>query len=71
MTTKLLNLDEIKDRTVEELLRSVTATQQISEIVLPDGEEVIVQPKPPLEQLSVLEGYIPTGGKDAVYKYAE
>ena len=59
------------DRTVEELLRSVTTAQQILEIMLPDGEEVVIQPKPPLKQLPVLEGYISAGWKDAIYKYAE
>jgi hypothetical protein len=36
-------------------------------IRMPGGEEVIIGPKPRLEPLPVLEGYVPEGWKDAVY----
>ena len=71
MTTKILTLDDVKDRTVEELLRAVSTAQQSSDIMLPDGEEIVIQPKPSLKQLPVLEGYVPKGWKDAIYKYTE
>ncbi len=71
MTTQILTLHDIKDRTVEELLQSVSTAQQILDILLPNGAEVLIQPKPPLRQLPVLDGYIPEGWKDAIYKYAE
>ena len=71
MTTQILTLNDVKDRTVEELLQAVSTTQQILDIMLPNGEEVMIQPKPQLKQLPVLEGYIPTEWKDAIYKYAE
>ena len=71
MTTQILTLNDVKDKTVEELLQSVSTAQQILDIMLPNGEEVVIQPKPPLKQLPILEGYIPTEWKDAIYKYAE
>ncbi len=71
MTTQILTLHDIKDRTVEELLQSVSTAQQILDIMLPNGAEVLIQPKPPLQQLPVLDGYIPTGWKDGIYKMGE
>lgn len=71
MTTQILTLDDVKHKTVEELLQSVSTAQQILDIMLPDGAEVVIQPKPPLKQLPILEGHIPTGWKDAIYKSAE
>ena len=71
MTTQILTLDDVKHRTVEELLQTVSTAQKILDIVLPDGAEVVIQPKPPLKQLPILEGHIPVGWKDAIYKYAE
>jgi hypothetical protein len=71
MTKHTVTLDDVKHRTVEELIQSVLTTRQILDIRLPDGAEVMIQPKPPLQPLPVLDGYIPKGWKDAAYKYAE
>ena len=71
MTTKILTLNDVKHRTVEELLQSVSTAQQILDILLPNGAEVVIQPKPQLKKLPILEGTIPTGWKDAIYKHAE
>jgi hypothetical protein len=71
MTTQILTLNDVKHRTVEELLRSVVNTQQILDIRLPNGAEVMIQPKPVLKELPVLEGYIPAGWKDAIYQDIE
>jgi hypothetical protein len=36
-------------------------------VVLPDGGEVLLEPKPALRPLPNLEGFVPEGWKDAVY----
>jgi hypothetical protein len=67
----MLTLDDVKNTTVEELLRSVSTAQQVLHITLPNGTEVVIQPKPHLQQLPVLEGYVPKGWKDAIYSPAK
>jgi hypothetical protein len=71
MTIQVLTLDDVKHRTVEELLRLVSTDQQVLDITLPDGAEVVIQPKPQLQQLPILDGYIPSGWKNAIYNHAE
>lgn len=71
MTSQILTLHDIKHRSIEELLQSVVTAQQILDIVLPNGAEVVIQPKPSLQPLPVLDGMIPEGWKDAIYDYAE
>ena len=71
MTSQIVTLHDVKDRSVEELLQSVVAAQQVLDIVLPDGAEVVIQPKPSLQPLPVLDGMIPEGWKDAIYNYTE
>lgn len=67
MTAQTLKLDEIKYRSIEELLQFVSINKQILNIQLPWGEEVIIQPKNQLSPLPILDGYIPQGWKDAIY----
>jgi len=71
MTTQTLTLDDLKNKTIEDILRSVSTEKWVLNITLPDGAEVIIQPKPQLKRLPVLEGYVPTGWKDAIYNYAK
>ena len=67
MVRHTVTWDEIKKDSLEKVLRSVVAAREILTIRLPEGEEVTIQPKPPLEPLPVLEGFVPQGWKDAVY----
>ncbi|MDY0092338.1 MAG: hypothetical protein RBT80_06535 [Candidatus Vecturithrix sp.] len=67
MTAQTLKLDDIKYRSIEELLQFVSINKQILNIQLPWGEEVIIQPKNQLFPLPILDGYIPQGWKDAIY----
>ncbi|MCP4402858.1 MAG: hypothetical protein GY801_36850 [bacterium] len=71
MTTRVLQLDEIKHTPIEELLQTVVTAHQVLDILLPNGEEVIIQPKPQLPELPVLDGYVPENWKDAVYECAQ
>ncbi|GAK61270.1 hypothetical protein U27_01170 [Candidatus Vecturithrix granuli] len=67
MTAQTLKLDDIKYRSIEELLQFVSINKQILNIQLPWGEEVMIQPKTRLLPLPILDGYIPQGWKDAIY----
>lgn len=67
MDNRTLLLDDLKERTLEEVLREVVARQEALAVRLPEGETVSIRPVPRLEPLPVLEGYIPEGWKDALY----
>ena len=62
-----LKLEDLKHRSLEEILRSVSANKQVLTVRLTNGAEVIIQPKPELKPLPVLEGYVPEGWKEAIY----
>lgn len=64
---KTSTLDELKDKSLEEIIHSVLTRQEVLTIQLPNGDEVIIQPKPELKPLPILEGYIPQGWKEAIY----
>jgi hypothetical protein len=67
MTSKTLKLNEVEQTQVGEILQSVLTDQLLLTVQFPGGEEVIIQPKPPLKPLPVLEGYVPAGWKEAIY----
>jgi nitrogen fixation protein len=71
MTIQMLTLDDVKYKSVEELLRVVSTDQQVLRITLPNGTEVIIQSLPQLQPLPTLEGFVPKGWKDAIYNHAE
>jgi len=52
---------ELKGKALEEILRSVLADQKVLAVQLPDGEEVVIQPRPRLKRLPILDGYVPEG----------
>ena len=68
MTTQTLKLEEIEKKKLKEILQAVLTKQQALTVQLPNGDEVIIQPKPPLKPLPILEGYVPEGWKEAIYK---
>jgi hypothetical protein len=41
--------------------------QLVVTVLLPDGKEVVIEPKPHLQPLPELKGRVPEGWKDAVY----
>jgi hypothetical protein len=67
MTSKTLKLNEIEKRRLVDILQHVLKKQLLLTVQFPGGEEVIIQPKPPLKPLPILEGYVPSGWKDAIY----
>ena len=68
MEHRTIVLDDLKGRTLQEVLRKVVARQEALAVRLPDGETVLIQPALRLKPLSLLEGFVPGGWKDALYE---
>ena len=67
MTDRIPVLDEIKERTLEDVLLEVARKQQSLSVRLPSGETVAIEPLARLKPLPLLDGCVPNGWKDAVY----
>jgi len=67
MTSKTLKLNELEKKKLREILQIVSTNQMALIVQLPNGEEVVIQPKPVLKPLPILDGYIPGGWKEAIY----
>jgi hypothetical protein len=64
---EVITLSELKRRPIEQMLWEVAEGHQVLTVQLPSGAEIIIQLKPALKDLPVLEGYIPQGWKEAIY----
>jgi hypothetical protein len=64
---KIRTLEELKGRTLEELLSEVARSREPITVVLEEGESVTIEPTSPLKPLPRLDGHIPEGWKDAAY----
>lgn len=64
---KIRTLEELKGRTLEDLLHEVARSREPITIVLEEGESVTIEPASYLKPLPVLEGHVPEGWKDAIY----
>jgi hypothetical protein len=67
MIEETLTLEDLRERTLEEVLREVVARREVLTVRLPEGESVAIQPMPRLKPLPTLEGFVPEGWKDAIY----
>ncbi len=67
MTLHTSTLEELQKRSLEQVLESVLEEHEILTVRMPSGQEVVIRPKPTLEPLPVLEGFVPAGWKDAIY----
>jgi hypothetical protein len=67
MAAQTLTLAELKSSSLEKILQEVADQHLIVTVLLPDGKEVVFEPKPSLQPLLELEGRVPEGWKDAVY----
>ncbi len=65
---RTLTLEELKQQPLEDLLYEIIRQGAIIVVRLPEGGEVVMGPKQPLEPLPVLDGYVPEGWKDAIYR---
>jgi len=68
VTNRTLVLDDLKERTLEELLREVVRQRGVLTVYRPKGETVVIKPAPRRKALPVPEGFFPEGWKDAVSK---
>jgi len=64
---KIWKLEELKGRTVDDLLHEVVQQREAMTVILEDGDLVVIQPAAPLKPLPELEGFVPEGWKDAIY----
>ncbi|MBI2876269.1 MAG: hypothetical protein HYY20_05250, partial [Candidatus Tectomicrobia bacterium] len=64
--TQTLTIDELKMRPLEEILQEIVEQQSTIIVLLPNGREVTIEPKPRLKPLPELEGYVPEGWKEAL-----
>ena len=68
MNDRAFVLDDLREHTLEEVLREVVRRQEVLTVRLPEGEVVAIRPVPRLKPLPVLDGFVPKGWKDAIYK---
>lgn len=71
MSSQTFTLEEIKNKSLKEIIQKVLTQDLMLTIQMPDGMEVIIQPKPRLKPLPVLKGTVPTGWKEAIYNESE
>lgn len=64
--TLVIKLDQLAGISIEDFLGRALQEGTIT-VQFPDGEAVTIQPKPKLQPLPVLEGYVPKGWKDEIY----
>ncbi len=67
MAEQTVPLEALQGQRLEELLQRVADQQAAVTVRLPDGREVVIEPKLCLKPLPALEGYVPQGWKDAIY----
>jgi len=67
MTYESSPIEELKDKSLKEILQSVLADRKALAIQLPDGAKVVIQPGPKLKPLPTLDGQIPDEWKEAIY----
>ena len=67
MAERVLSLEEVKRRPIEEVLQEVIEDGETLTVCLPGGREIMIAPKPRLRPLPTLDGSVPEGWKDALY----
>jgi hypothetical protein len=67
MGIQVLTFDDVKGRPFEDVIHDILAQESTVTVLLPDGQAVVIEPKPRLKPLPELEGRLPAGWKDAIY----
>ena len=67
MAVQTITLEALKKQSLEDFLQQIADQLVTVTVLLPDGKEVMIEPKPRLRPLPVLEGRVPAGWKDALY----
>jgi hypothetical protein len=60
-------LDELRGRTLEDVLNEVVQNKEPMTVLLDEGSAVVIRPALELRPLRVLDGRVPEGWKDAIY----
>lgn len=63
----VMTLKELTQYPLPQVLWEVVESQRALIVQLSSGVEIVIQPKPVLQALPVLEGYVPQGWKEAIY----
>jgi hypothetical protein len=67
MAIRSVPLEDLKDRSLEDVLREVAGESTFLIVTMPDGREIVIEPRSALKPLPVLEGRVPEGWKDEIY----
>lgn len=67
MRENVRTLEELRGRTLDDVLNEVARQRHALGVVLDDGELIVIQPGALLRELPALEGSVPEGWKDAIY----
>jgi len=67
MTHRTVTLEQVKGKTIDDVVREIVRHQEVLTVQLPDGVSVVMNPAGPLQPLPKLEGTMPAGWKEAVY----
>jgi hypothetical protein len=70
MNVRNVTLDDLRGRSLEEVLSEVAAHEEILTVTLPGGRTMTIRPSPDLEPLPLIKGTIAEGWKDAIYDYS-
>ena len=67
MPENVKTLEELRGRTLDDVLHEVSRQRHALSVVLDNGELIVIRPGALLRDLPALEGSMPKGWKDAVY----
>jgi hypothetical protein len=67
MAAQTITLEALKTQSLENLLHQVADHLVTVTVLLPNGKEVVIEPKRRLQPLPELEGHVPEGWKKALY----
>ena len=67
MTVAVMSLEEIENVSLRELFARVLSERLELIIRVSDTQAITIQPEPVLKPLIVLDGFVPSGWKDAIY----
>ena len=66
MTTRTVPLEEVRGRTLEDVLNEVVELEEALTVRRPDGSAVLIRPFHRLEPLPRLKCIVPSDWKDAI-----
>jgi hypothetical protein len=64
---RTVTIDDVKDRTLDDLLTEVAQSHDTITVVMPEGQSVLISPGQILKPLQRFRGTTTTGWKDALY----